>query len=203
MELEIAGFEDNHRCRWSYAKRLECLKDYQSAWDQFMWSKQSVIPGLKGKLWELCGGVFAQSDMNDVCHFYRLPSEAHQIQEESWSVHPEIHHIRDFGMDPSQDLLIWISRSLTSPCLEFHFRTLSAGEKHPLAHQSVIYHDQPPTLEHGLFREFSVRVSQDYLGLRREQIRDVKDEDENTKTVEILIWNWKEGKLELVCSVSS
>jgi hypothetical protein len=157
-----------------------------------------VVPDLKG-LWELYGGVLAQRDTNGVFHFLRLPSEVRQIQEESWTVRPEIHNIQDFGMDPSQDLLIWISRSLSTSCLELHFRTLATGEKHPLARQPVIYYDQPPTIEVGSWREFCIKVSQDYVGLRREQARVERGDDESLKTVELLIWNWKEGKLELVC----
>lgn len=202
IELEIAGLEDNPRCNWSYAKRLQCLTRYQSAWDQFKWSKQSVVPNLK-RLWELNGGVLGQGDTNDVFHFSRLPSEVRQIQEESWTIRPEIRDIQDFGMDPSQDLLIWILRPSTTPRLELHFRTLATGEEHPLARQPVVSYDQPPTLDVGHWREFFIRVSQDYVGLQREQAHVERGDDESLKTVEIFIWNWKEGKLELVCSVNS
>jgi len=62
-----------------------------------------------GSAWELCGGVLAQTmaDGTLVCH--QLPSDLRSIEENCWSIGPFMGiPIRDFGMDPSEDILVLI-----------------------------------------------------------------------------------------------
>ncbi|KAF8913014.1 hypothetical protein CPB84DRAFT_1760123 [Gymnopilus junonius] len=45
----------------SSAKRLKLLKKHQITWDRLSWSREIKIPMREGGLWELYGGVLAQS----------------------------------------------------------------------------------------------------------------------------------------------
>ena len=61
-----------------------------------------------GGLWELYGGVLAQSTEEGTLTFIQLPSDLRSIEEEVWTLGNFGLVVRDFGMDPSQDLLVLI-----------------------------------------------------------------------------------------------
>jgi len=65
---------------------------------------------MDGSLWELYGGVLAQNSPEGMFHFMRLPAVSRGIAEKSWKVPPQSFNVRDFGMDPSQDLLVLIEQ---------------------------------------------------------------------------------------------
>ena len=64
---------------------------------------------LVGGLWELYGGVLAQARGPDTLVFKLMKSELKGIEEQDWEfkVEPKM---RDFGMDPSQNLLVVIEK---------------------------------------------------------------------------------------------
>lgn len=195
IELAVAGYEKNHHNTWSSARRLDCLHKYQSAWEQLEWPNELVVPMLGGRLWELYGGVLVRSDNTGTFHFLKLPSETRHIKEESWKHKPTIDGIRDFGIDPSQDLLVWITAPTPiSPSVSLHLQTLRTAENHPLARQPVIHYNQrAPT---GRWH-FAIKIMQDYIGLQVLR-RPPVDEEGSVDSTEFLVWNWKEDKLELV-----
>ncbi|KAF9455070.1 hypothetical protein P691DRAFT_691420 [Macrolepiota fuliginosa MF-IS2] len=194
MELEIAGCVHNDHNTWSSAQRLDCLRKHQAAWEQLKWSKGREVRMLGGTLWELYGGILAQTDMEGTFHFLKLPSEIRHIEEDSWTIKPNIDNIRDFGIDPSQNLLVWVTApSPTSPSISLHLRTLRTTENHPLARQPVIHYE--PHRPMGRWH-FAIRIMQDYIGLQAYR-RSSPDEEDITDLTDFLVWNWKENKREL------
>jgi len=104
VELHAAGLEkgpSNPEVR--PADQLDALKKREAAWDQLKWAKEGRVPMLNGGLWELYGGVLAQSDGRDNITFRRLPSIYRSIEETAWTVGGFGHPVRDFGIDPAQD----------------------------------------------------------------------------------------------------
>lgn len=73
-------------------------------WPEDLLTKQT-IPLLEGPLWELCGGVLAQSDGRRDLDFWQLPSTIRGIPAKEWGVDVDF-DIADFTLDPSQDLLV-------------------------------------------------------------------------------------------------
>ena len=92
----------------SSASRLEALKKHQSSWDNLKWSRELRIPMEGGGLWELYGGVLAQSTEEGKLTFMQLPSDLRSIEEKVWTLGNLGLVVRDFGMDPSQDLLVLV-----------------------------------------------------------------------------------------------
>ncbi|KAF5355886.1 hypothetical protein D9756_004103 [Leucocoprinus leucothites] len=198
MELDICGQEMNPNNDWSVADSFKSLRQYQSAWEQLEGPSEStspiVVPMKNGGLWELYGGVLAQSDEDGRFYFMRLPSTIRHIKQETWEIIPDIPDIRDFGMDPGQNLLVWITAPTpASPTLSLHLRTLRTAEKHPHARHDIICHDQ---CTHDGRWHYSIKIMQDYIGLWA-FFRPWGDADPNLKRTNFLVWNWKEGQLEL------
>lgn len=109
IELHAAGQENGpSNPEVSPADRLDALRKREAAWDKLQWSKEERMPMLNGTLWELYGGVFAQSDGLDSIKFRRLPSIYRSIDEAEWTIGDFGHPLRDFGMDPAQDLLVLV-----------------------------------------------------------------------------------------------
>ena len=92
----------------SSASRLGALKNHQSSWDNLKWSRELRIPMKNGDLWELYGGVLAQSTEEGTLTFMQLPSDLRSIEQKVWTLGDFGLVVRDFGMDPSQDLLVLI-----------------------------------------------------------------------------------------------
>lgn len=106
VALATAGQQDGSSSRLSTAVRSQMLADHQDAWRKLEWSEHTSVPMKPGGVWELYGGVFAESSMDRETLFFRqLPSRLRGIETREWHVDVGF-HIRDFGMDPSQDLLV-------------------------------------------------------------------------------------------------
>ena len=58
-----------------------------------------------GGVWELYGGVLAQGTSPRGLTFTQLPSKLRGIEQKTWALDDVGVKIRDFGMDPAQDLL--------------------------------------------------------------------------------------------------
>lgn len=87
--------------------RLSLLKEFNTSWESLRWKESNDIPMQQGHVWELYGGVYAQSSSSNALHFRQLPSQCRKIEEKSWHVAMDI-FVRDFTMDPGQDLLVLI-----------------------------------------------------------------------------------------------
>ena len=107
IELGAHGLEDGPPHEdLSPALRLEKLVARQRAWDTLQWVDDKSREMLTGLVWELYGGVLAQAENENNLVFCRLPSHFRGIEEKRWTVDISAFSLRDFGMDPSQDLLV-------------------------------------------------------------------------------------------------
>lgn len=106
-ELAVAGMEDGPSSDLSTVDRLTKLKAYQDAWSCLRFDSQKIVPMLRGEVWELYGGVLAQARGPKILNFRQLPSVIRGIDEREWTTELGF-IIRDFGMDPSQELLVVI-----------------------------------------------------------------------------------------------
>lgn len=88
--------------------RLKLLQEHQVSWDRLSWSREVKIPMRQGGLWELYGGVLAQSTEEDTIIFNQLPSDLRSIEEREWTLGDFGMTVCDFAMDPSQNLLVLI-----------------------------------------------------------------------------------------------
>jgi len=196
-ELEINGMEMNPNNDWPVADSLKRLRQHQSGWERLEGlnglKEPTVIPMQAGSLWDLYGGVLAQANPAGRLHFTKLASTFRHIQQEDWEISPDIPSVGDFGMDPGQDLLVLVTPPTPAfPVLSLHLRTLKKAAKHPLARHEVIYHNQSII---GSDWYYSIKIMQDYIGLWVCNREDDLIEDDITS---LFIWNWKEGRLELV-----
>ncbi|OBZ79706.1 hypothetical protein A0H81_00991 [Grifola frondosa] len=182
IELAVAGMEDGPPSARSPAERLAKLKARQAAWNSLQPSSQKTIPMLRGEVWELYGGVLAQARGPQSLAFRQLPSDIRGIEEKEWMIEDVGIAIRDFGMDPAQDLLVVIETPL-GRIVNTHLLELSTGRRHPIASKSVLSYR--PAGSHS----FAIQISGDFLGV----FFISGDESES----ELLIWNWKTGDREL------
>ncbi|KAF9462092.1 hypothetical protein BDZ94DRAFT_1261927 [Collybia nuda] len=194
IELYAAGQQDNfvdppHGVGLTPSDRLDALKRHQIAWEELIWVTEQRLPMLDGGLWELYGGVLAQNSPNGEIVFRQLPSEIRSIEERDWTIGGFDFIVRDFGMDPSQDLLVLVedpkwSGGHSDHTYRFHLRTMSTGADHPLALQPVICHIQEkPNLQ----VSYAIQISTEFLGIFL-----ISAEEEN----ELFIWEWKTGVIE-------
>jgi len=109
IELALGCQRDVPQCPMSSASKLERLKQHRMAWKNLKYSREYQIPMGDGNLWELSGGVLAQNTSDGTIQFYQLASDLRFIEEKIWTIGPNLGvAIRDFGMDPSQDLLVLV-----------------------------------------------------------------------------------------------
>ncbi|RDB28805.1 hypothetical protein Hypma_015693 [Hypsizygus marmoreus] len=192
IELYAAGQEDGPKPTFGPAARLEALEKHQAAWDNFDWTKDQSIPMLGGGLWELYGGVLAQSTTDGAICLRRLASDCRSIPELEWTVGGFGFPVRDFSLDPSQDLLVLVEAPKWSGPnpdhnYRFHLRTLSSGGQHPLAfNPAVICH--PQTTE-DMQMTYTMQISEDHFGVLFNSLNDGENE--------FCIWEWKSGRREV------
>jgi hypothetical protein len=110
IDLAVSGMIDGPPSPLTASHRLALLKERNAAWETLRWKESSDdLPMQQGQVWELYGGVFAQSSASNILHFRQLPSVYRNIKERSWHVVLDV-HVRDFTMDPAQDLLVLIEQ---------------------------------------------------------------------------------------------
>ena len=94
-----------------HADRLMMLRNSQAAWHALQWTALKDVRMLQGSLYELYGGVLVQSNQlgGHGLVFRRLPSYYRNIEEHVWSLELDF-VLRDFTLDPAQDLLVLIAQ---------------------------------------------------------------------------------------------
>lgn len=193
IELAVSGMVDGPPSPFTTSDRLALLKERNAAWESLRWVESQDVPMMRGHIWELYGGVFAQSSTPDVLHFRQLPSKYRTIEEKTWRVGLDM-HVRDFTMDPAQDLLVLIEEPTPSPnanatthSILIHLRSLTTGDRHKLA-------PQPAILVHALDAPndgatYTLQVCDHLLGVLLTRHGDTE--------AELTIWNWTTGKVIL------
>ncbi|KAH7929334.1 hypothetical protein BV22DRAFT_1029582 [Leucogyrophana mollusca] len=176
--------------------RLNALKKQQTAWNSLDWAHYQTVHMLEGDIWELYGGVLAQGRRSGPLGFRQLPSHYRGIEERVWGVHVPGIALRDFTMDPSQDLLVLIDGPQLQTSARdaklrtiIHLRTLAAGKPHPQAVSSgVLVHDVD--IRAGRL-SFAIQVCGDHVAIHFISSIDSLAEPE------LAVWNWKTGNLKL------
>ncbi|KAK0464979.1 uncharacterized protein EV420DRAFT_1301547 [Desarmillaria tabescens] len=171
------------------AERLAQLREHNNAWNKLDGTWSDSIPMLQGHLWELFGNVLAQHSGSGSLVFTQLPSSTRLIEQKEWSVPLSGLHIRDFGMDPSQDLLVLIEsprwgRNLNHS-FQFHLWSMSTGKAHGLASVPILKHAQKVP-DYGM--SHTIQISGDHLGVVFHG---------NNAAKELVVWNWKTGRRAL------
>ncbi|KAF9270047.1 hypothetical protein L218DRAFT_982719 [Marasmius fiardii PR-910] len=190
LELAITGNEDGKHSKLSVAEKLNALRKHQRAWDKLSWNCELRHPMAGGSLWELFGNVLAQQDLSGGLIFRQLPSRYRGIQDKEWRVTPDF-RARDFGIDPSQDLLVlveaprWWGQN-PDHCYRFHLKTMSSCGKHPHASgDGVLVHKQKFPDPH---LSYSIQVSGEHLGILFHSVE--------MGVNEFIVWNWCSGQME-------
>lgn len=96
-------------------ERLARLRRHQNRWTHFEQAKRQVVRHVRGGVWELACGVLAQGISTSgetgsrELYFKRLPIGTRaDAKGYEWAHKNYDFPIRDFTMDPSQDLLLLI-----------------------------------------------------------------------------------------------
>ncbi|KAI0082257.1 hypothetical protein K474DRAFT_1703260 [Panus rudis PR-1116 ss-1] len=192
VELAINGLEDGPPSSLGASDRLNLLHQREEAWDRLAYKTMKDVEMHRGEVWELYGGVLAQGQGQRSLHFYRLPSEIRGIEEEHWKLDLEF-AIRDFGMDPTQDLLVVIERPAlpNTSYYPVHLLSLRTGKPHPLAPKPAILSHTPrfQTLN------FTIQTCSHHVAVLYHSQVD--------NGGELLVWNWKTGDVVMAISGST
>ncbi|TFY52154.1 hypothetical protein EVJ58_g10171 [Rhodofomes roseus] len=186
-ELAKAGLEDHPTPRpLSAAERTQLLRKHQAAWSSLDISYEEVVPMLVGQTWELYGGVLAQGPDQSSLRFRQLPSALRGIEDKEWTIEDLGFEIRDFAMDPAQELLVAIQMP-DSPTSVFHvhLRNIYTAAPHTAAPNPAVLTHQPD----GMQVSYSIQISGDHLGVFVMSANEISNE--------VVIWNWKTGVCKL------
>lgn len=110
IALHSSGLVDGPPSRLSTTERLSLLRSYETSWKNLDWNTHISLPVPEGSLWELYGNVWAHSRGNNSIFFVQIPSRLRDIPLRQWTIRLD-YPLRDFGIDPSQDLLVAIELS--------------------------------------------------------------------------------------------
>ncbi|KAH8099418.1 hypothetical protein BXZ70DRAFT_943596 [Cristinia sonorae] len=192
IELAVAGMEDGPPSSATPSERLQLLREHRKAWNEMRFNSSEDIPMSAGGVWELFGGVLAQGIPPKGMSFNQLPSKLRGIESKAWALHDLGVKIRDFGMDPASDLLVLVVKPPPeSTTFSIHLRSMATGKPHPAASHAILEH----TVD-GLRFSFTIQPSGDYLGVFFESAEEEIDS-------ELVVWNWKTGKVEMVLALEA
>lgn len=187
LQLAVNGMEDGLGGPMVPAERLALLKRHQDAWDNLQYTSQLDVTMEMGSVWELSGGVLAQGKGSRSLVVHQLPSDLRGIPDESWVLEDIGIPIRDFTMDPSQDLLVLVEDHIQGlgQVSRFHLRSLRTGKPHPFAPSTPFLSHEANVLP----ISYTLQLSGDHLA--------VIIFPQDTLDLELRVWNWKTGELQL------
>ena len=115
VELGVAGMVDAPSSSFTINDRLARLRKHQTRWRDFEIANRQVVRHVRGGVWELSCGVLAQrisspgeSGVREL-YFKRLPIGSRgNAKGYEWAHKGYEFPIRDFTIDPSQDLLLLV-----------------------------------------------------------------------------------------------
>ncbi|KAI0061476.1 hypothetical protein BV25DRAFT_1916843 [Artomyces pyxidatus] len=147
IELAACGMLDSSRGGQSLdiTERLWRLRLYDTAWRTLQWKKEEKftqfigrpVPSLDGNT--LVSRNVGQSGPAAGYSYYTIPSTMRGVDEQAFDLvtkHPYQLHL----LDVSQDLMIWLDRQSS----QYHLRTLSTGDSHPMAYDDGIIRANQP-----------------------------------------------------------
>jgi len=174
----------------STSERLELLRSYEASWKNFEWSEHNIVPYSRGLAWDFCGNVWGHSRGSDAIDFVQMPSGLRGISLRQWTLTFDF-DVRDFSMDPSQDLLVTIeNRNIPNLC-RIQLHALSTGEKHPLAESTATLEytlapGHPPEYDRWLS---SIRICGDHVAILFVEYLAERNE--------LIVWSWRTGVQKL------
>ncbi|KAH7926864.1 hypothetical protein BV22DRAFT_1032479 [Leucogyrophana mollusca] len=167
--------------------RLHALRNHQKAWDSMTWSETGFIFMEQGHCWELCGGVLCQATGTGGLSCVQLPSRFRGIEEKRWTLANFGFNVRDFTIDPSQDLLVLLEATGLHQSFIVHLRSLSTGAPHSLAGGPTIIHSPCPLDTW----KFAIQICRQRLGVL------IQDSPIDNNDRELMVWDWKTSRLEM------
>ncbi|EPQ58998.1 hypothetical protein GLOTRDRAFT_70086, partial [Gloeophyllum trabeum ATCC 11539] len=179
----------------SIASRLEKLRAHQKAWSELKWTEETWVSVVLSRHWELYAGVWSAGRANHRgMGFMQLPSRLRDIPMRQWDITDIGFLIRDFTLDPSQNLLVLIEMPTPDPHGDFppcriHLRTMDTGLPHPLAHSPLLLHK--PYLFDSAWR-YIIQVTDVHLGVMFR----CPEGEEGTEH-ELVVWNWRSGEIKM------
>ena len=98
---------------WTTAERLRELRTVENNWDHLEFRMERTFPKIESRLYEMIGGfaAFGGPGHNTQVRgltFIELPSAIRGTTERSWEINDLGINIRDFTMEPLNDLLVLI-----------------------------------------------------------------------------------------------
>ncbi|THH31534.1 hypothetical protein EUX98_g2634 [Antrodiella citrinella] len=193
IELAVNGLDDVPSNLLTTAAKRDILHQHTRAtqiWPEELVTKQT-IPLLEGPLWELCGGVLAQSDGRRDLDFWQLPSNIRAIPAREWGVDVDF-DIADFTLDPSQSLLVAVE--VQEPICIVHLLSSNTGQAHKEAAVKRLSFPLPAYDIPG--RSYHLRICGDYVGIIIRVFDQITDEPYTVFGVA----NWKTGESKLLTS---
>ncbi|KAF8519140.1 hypothetical protein BU17DRAFT_90347 [Hysterangium stoloniferum] len=197
-ELEIAGLIDTGSVSsLSVAERLEQLETIERNWATLTFRLKVGIPKPVGRnIWEFFGGVFTLGTSGGRGLSYtELPSLTRRTPTCTWK-HDDLGvDIREFGTDPSQDLVVLIEVP-TGPRADegvysIHLRSMRTGDQHRCATQPIIFCIPQFFLPGGVPEyPFVIQIMGDFLGLLFQTLIEYV-----VRTEIAFVWNWKTGQI--------
>ncbi|EPQ50264.1 hypothetical protein GLOTRDRAFT_141571 [Gloeophyllum trabeum ATCC 11539] len=190
IELAKHGMENGPSTRISIPARLQRLRTHAEAWKTLNFESVEELSMSAMDDWELTDGVLARGYGPHMLQFNELPGHSRGIPAAAWVLRFEF-PVRNFRMDPSQDLLILIEfpesngAAPPAPC-KIHIRTLSEGTPHPLARNPEIvillqYYYSEDCISHLL-------ICGDKFGYMSEYER---PEEEPGDDIDLFAYNWR------------
>ncbi|SJK98378.1 uncharacterized protein ARMOST_01643 [Armillaria ostoyae] len=132
-----------------FVKRLTSLRDREQSWRSITWKRHHRL-GLPSvaSIYEFVGGIYGNGREHGkrepipAISFFELPFSGCDPGEEyrMWTHAFENIRILDFTIDPSQDLLVLVTRAPAESkfVFEVHLRTLSANDPYPRAAAPIL-----------------------------------------------------------------
>lgn len=162
LELDSCGYVEpaNPRRDLTYHQKLEVVRNHRDRWNH----PENITPAVFDaniEIWvpqqyvnQYVDSVFAwAAPLSDFTpygrvqqlHIHQLPSPNRGIEYKHWVIPDLGLDVRNFGIDPAQDLLVLLEIDLESPhgmVDRLHLRTMSTNEVHPssAASGSVLFH---------------------------------------------------------------
>ncbi|TFK62396.1 hypothetical protein BDN72DRAFT_392226 [Pluteus cervinus] len=175
------GLIDTDASNVSIKDRLNLLRERRFTWENLQWK---IFPAESFsdsyRAYDFAGGVYAALEGSNDFTAFTLPTKTCEGSRKS-------HHLdfpaRDFAMDPTQDLVVFLGeQAVNDPAIYLYVRTYESIVPHPHSEQSRI-------LVHSQTRPDAcmVQIADNHLALAW------NDHDETELSIQI--WDWKSGTL--------
>ncbi|KAK7681763.1 hypothetical protein QCA50_015110 [Cerrena zonata] len=185
IKLGFNGMVDNANpnCTLPTIERLKRMSMYEDMWRAAPKKDYYEVQFDGQDVWEFSRNVLAQARRSRDLVFVQLPSIIRQTEQKRWEISDVGFQIRDFTMDPDQDLLVILEIQTNNYTV--HLRSLTNGKIHSHAsNPSLRWRDTD-----SMWAD-KIRIAGDYVALAFHPLRPTTPHD-------LVIWNWKTGNVHL------